>query len=115
MSIGVRVLIDSGVLRFVVGIERVTEFLFGVPAEAFVAVLITVIQRYLAPLVLLNLDLDPRQATIAISMIALSLPCLPVMVTSWREVGAWNLGKIIATGLAISFTTGTVLNLVLPK
>jgi len=114
MSIAVRILIDSGVLKAVAGMERVTEFLFGIPAEAFVAVLITVIQRYLAPLVLLNLNLDPRQATIAISMIALSLPCLPVMVTSWREIGPWNLLKIIATGLAVSLLTGLSLNLLLP-
>ncbi len=115
MSIAVRVLIDSGVLRVVAGMDRITELLFGVPAEAFVAVLVTVIQRYLAPLVLLNLDLDPRQATIAISMIALSLPCLPVMVTSWREIGLWNLSKIVATGLAISLLTGIGLNIVLPR
>ncbi len=114
MSIGVRALIESGVLELVTGIEGLTRLAFGIPAQAFVAVLITIVQRYLAPLVLLNLALTPREATIAIAMIALSLPCLPVMVMTVRELGGKELAKILGLGLATSFSVGIILNLILP-
>lgn len=114
MSIGVRALIESGLLELVVGIEGLTRLAFGIPAEAFVAVLITIVQRYLAPLVLLNLALTPREATIAIAMIALSLPCLPVMVVTVRELGGKQLAKIMGLGFATSFSVGIILNLILP-
>lgn len=114
MSIGIRAIIESGILNTFHSMEGFTRSLFGIPAEAFVAVLITIFQRYLAPLVLLNLNLTPREATIAIAMIALSLPCLPVMVMTVREIGARNLIKILAMGFATSFSVGIILNLILP-
>ena len=114
MSVGVRIIIDSGVLNHVQALDGVTRGLFGIPAQAFTAVLVTIVQRYLAPLVLLNLQLSPREATIAISMIALSLPCLPVVVITWREMGGRALTRILAMGLAVSFSVGVVLNLLLP-
>ncbi|SHG87417.1 ferrous iron transport protein B [Thermosyntropha lipolytica DSM 11003] len=114
MSIIIRALIESGVLQYLGELEEFSRILFGIPAEALVAVLITIFQRYLAPLVLLNLPLTPREATIAISMIALSLPCLPVMVMTIREIGVKGLIKIIMLGLLTSFTVGMVLNLILP-
>lgn len=114
MSVGVRIIIDSGVLNQLHDWEPLTSFLFGIPPEAVVGVLVTVIQRYLAPLILLNLSLDPREATIAISMIALSVPCLPVMVMTVRELGLRALLKIVSMGFLVSFSVGIVLNLVLP-
>ena len=114
MSIGIRALLESGALEIFRGMEQFTRFLFGIPAEAFVAVLITIFQRYLAPIVLMSLPLTPREATIAITMIALSLPCLPMMVMTVRELGSKSLGKIIVLGFATSFTVGIVLNLILP-
>lgn len=114
MSIIIRALIESGVLEYFKSLEGFTRFLFGIPAEAFVAVLVTIFQRYLAPLVLLNLNLTPREATIAISMIALSLPCLPVMVMTIREIGVKGLIKILMLGFFTSFTVGIMLNLILP-
>lgn len=115
MSIAVRVLIDSGVMERLHSLGDITGYVFGIPAEAFMAVLITVVQKYLAPLVLLNLSLTPREATIAVAMIALSMPCLPVIVIAWREVGARSLLKIIGMGFVVSFSVGIILNLVLPR
>lgn len=113
MSIGIRALIESHLLEVFQGMEWFTRMFFGIPAEAFVAVLITIFQRYLAPLVLLNLSLTSREATIALSMIALSLPCLPVMVVTVRELGFISLFKILLMGLATSVTVGIILNLLL--
>ncbi|MDD2620973.1 MAG: FeoB small GTPase domain-containing protein, partial [Syntrophomonadaceae bacterium] len=70
MSIMVRALIESGILEKLREMDNISRLIFGIPAEALAAVLITIFQRYLAPLVLLNLDLSPREATIAITMVA---------------------------------------------
>lgn len=114
MSIGIRALMESGLLEAFGGMESFSRLFFGIPAEAFVAVLITIFQRYLAPIVLMNLALTPREATIAISMIALSLPCLPMMVMTVRELGAKSLAKILGLGLGTSCLVGIVLNQILP-
>lgn len=114
MSIAVRALIESGVLEHLYALEGVSRTLFGIPAEALVAVLVTIFQRYLAPLILLHMTLTPREATIAIAMISLSLPCLPAMVMIVREIGAKGLLKIIGMGLLTSFIVGISLNILLP-
>jgi ferrous iron transport protein B len=114
MNIIIRALMESGFFELFHSLEGFTRALFGIPADAFVAVLVTMFQRYLAPLVLLNASLNPREATIAIAMISLSLPCLPVMVMTVREIGAKGLIKILAMGLATSFLVGAALNIILP-
>ncbi|HPF21589.1 MAG TPA: FeoB small GTPase domain-containing protein [Syntrophomonas sp.] len=114
MSIAIRALIESHLLEIFNSMDALTKVIFGIPAEAFVAVLITIFQRYLAPLVLLNLDLSAREATIALSMIALSLPCLPVMVVTVREMGFSSLTKILLMGFITSALVGISLNLILP-
>ncbi|MDH7497671.1 MAG: nucleoside recognition domain-containing protein, partial [Syntrophomonadaceae bacterium] len=114
MSVAVRIVIVSGWLEAVHGLGPLTHRLFGIPAEAFVAVLVTMVQRYLAPLVLLNVPMSPREATIAIAMITLSLPCLPVMVMTAREAGWRVLAGVLAMAAGVSMSVGIVLNLVLP-
>ena len=61
MSIAVRALIESGVLGYLYALEGISRALFGIPAEALVAVLVTIFQRYLAPLILLHMTLTPRR------------------------------------------------------
>jgi ferrous iron transport protein B len=114
MNIIIRGLIESGLLEHLGSLQVITRSLFGIPAEAFVAVIITIFQRYLAPLVLLNLPLNPREATVAVTMVALSLPCLPVMVVTIKEIGIQGLIKILALGFITSFGVGIVLNGILP-
>lgn len=114
MNIIIRALMESGFFKLFHSMEGFTRAFFGIPADAFVAVLVTMFQRYLAPLVLLNISLTPREATIAIAMISLSLPCLPVMVMTVREIGAKGLIKILIIALITSFIVGVALNLILP-
>jgi len=114
MSIAVRALLESGVLEHLYALEGVSRALFGIPAEALVAVLVTIFQRYLAPLILLHMTLTSREATIAIAMISLSLPCLPAMVMIVREIGARGLLKILGMGFLTSFIVGISLNILLP-
>lgn len=114
MNIVLRAMMETGLLTLVHGLEGFARLVFGIPAEALVAVLITVLQRYLAPLVLLNLALTPREATIAITMIALSLPCLPVMTIITKEMGLKSLFTILGLGVLSSVLVGVALNLFLP-
>jgi len=114
MNIVLRSLMETGVLEWFKGLEKASQLLFGIPAEALVAVLITIFQRYLAPLVLLNLPLSSREATISITMIALSLPCLPVMTMIVKEMGLKSLVQILTMGIVSAFTVGVALNLILP-
>lgn len=88
--------------------------LFGIPPQALVGVLMTMLQRYLAPLFLLQRSLTPREATIAVTMVVLGFPCLPSAATLWREQGP---GAVLATVLASTCLFagwGALLNLVLP-
>lgn len=114
MSVAIRTILESGILHHLEGMGPLTRIIFGIPSEAFVAVLLTVFQRYLAPLLLLNLTLTPREATIAITMIVVSLPCLPVMVMTVKELGWKALLKIMGMGLSASLLLGIVLNIILP-
>lgn len=115
MSVAVRVIIESGVLRHIETMQHLARGFFGIPAEAMMAVAITILQRHLAPLVLLNLPLSPREATIGITMVTLSVPCLPVAVMIFKEAGGRALAKILGIGIVISLLTGFLLNLVLPR
>jgi ferrous iron transport protein B len=93
---------------------RVIEGGLGIPPAAFGAVLLTMFQRYLAPLFLLQLQLTGRQATIAVTMVALGLPCLPSSVALWREMGPGTVVLSFLISAAISAGWGVILNLVLP-
>ncbi|MEX0974046.1 MAG: FeoB small GTPase domain-containing protein [Bacillota bacterium] len=113
-SVAVRVLVETGVLSFVTRLSPLTSRIFGISGEAMAAVLVSIVQRYMAPMVLLNLPLSAREATIAGSMVSVSLPCLPVALLIGRELGWTSLAKIVALAAGLSLLTGSVLNAVLP-
>lgn len=56
----------------------------------------------------------PYAATIAITIIALLLPCLLVMVMIIRELGFSSLLKMLAIGFSTLFILGFILNIILP-
>jgi len=113
-SVGVRVLLDSGVLTILERLDPASTMLLGIRGQSLVAIAFTVIQRYMAPMVLLNLPLSAREATIAGAMVSLSLPCLPVSILIARDFGWRWLVVILGMGIAISLGTGFLLNLFLP-
>jgi len=114
ISLVVRILLDTGAFQLLGSIDSLTRYLWGIPGEAFIGVAVTVVQRYLAPMVLLNLPLDAREATIACTMVALSFPCLPVSVLVWKELGWRDLLKILALAACLPILVGAVLNIILP-
>jgi len=114
MSLAVRILLAIGAFQLLGSIDSLTKFFWGIPGEAFIGVAVTVVQRYLAPMVLLNLPLNAREATIACTMVALSFPCLPVSVLIWKELGRRDFFKILALAAFIPILAGAVLNIILP-
>jgi len=113
-SVCIRILLEINVLQVLAGLNPVTLTLFGIPGEAFAGVAITVVQKYLAPMVLLNLPLTAREATIACAMVALSFPCLPVSILALRELGGKKFLQIFAIAAAVPIIVGLILNLLLP-
>lgn len=113
-GIGVRVLLNTGILSVLSRLDPISAGLFGITGQSLVSVAVTVVQRYAAPMVLLNLPLGAREATIAASMISLSLPCIPVSYLIAREFGWKTLAAIYGLALGITLSTGFVLNLILP-
>ncbi|MGE5485291.1 MAG: ferrous iron transport protein B [Ignavibacteriales bacterium] len=113
-SIAVRLLVDSGILKGLSPLSHSTLPLFGIPGEACAGVVLTVLQRYLAPAVLLGLPLTPREATIACTMVSLSYPCLPVSVLILREMGWKGLLGVLAVATCVPVVVGITLNLILP-
>lgn len=113
-SIGIQVVLALDVLAPMGSIDEISTQVLGLRGHSLVGVAVSIIQRYMGPMVLLNLPLTPREATIAGSMIAVSLPCLPTAVVSAKEYGARYLLTVFAMALTICLLVGFVLNLILP-
>lgn len=113
-GIGVKILLNTRALSGLARLDPISTRFLGISGQSLAAVAVTVVQRYAAPMVLLNLPLGPREATIAASMISLSMPCLPVSFLVAKEFGWKTLAAIFAMALMISLGTGFALNLLLP-
>ena len=113
-GIGVKILLNTGVLLKLSVLDPVSTKFLGVTGQSLVAVAVTVVQRYAAPMVLLNLPLAAREATIAAAMISLSMPCIPVSYLIVKEFDWRTLAAIFAMALLTTLGVGFLLNLVLP-
>jgi len=113
-SVGIRILLDLGVLSFLAGFDKISVRFLGIRGQSLVAVAISAVQRYMGPVVLMNLPLSAREATIAGAMISVSLPCLPTSVLLARENGWRTLVIAYAAASAVSLCIGFFLNALLP-
>jgi ferrous iron transport protein B len=113
MNILVRIMVESGALDLPSSLSASTLPFLGVRAEVLAGVVVTAFQRYLAPVVLLNLDLSAREATIACAMVCTSFPCMPVTALSLREIGLRRTAIIFMIGAALPVLVATALNLIL--
>ncbi|HHY11177.1 MAG TPA: hypothetical protein GX529_00965, partial [Firmicutes bacterium] len=113
-GIGVKILLDTGVLVGLSKLDPISTKFLGVTGQSLAAVAVTIVQRYAAPMVLLNLPLGAREATIAASMISLSMPCVPVSFLIVKEFDWKTLVAIFALSILIALSTGVVLNCMLP-
>ncbi len=113
MNVAVRILVESGIFNVPPAISALPLRLLGVRAEVLAGVLVTAIQRYLAPIVLLNLDLSAREATIACAMVGVSFPCMPVTSLAIREIGLRRTAVIFMVGAVLPFLVAAALNIIL--
>jgi ferrous iron transport protein B len=114
VGFGARVLIEAGIWNLASTPSPFTMRLFGVQSGTFAALMLTAIQKYLAPAALLTLPLEPREATIASAMLMLSIPCLPVSILVMKEMGPRYLAGLWLTGIILSLSAGFFLNAALP-
>ena len=113
MNIVVRILVEGDVLDIPPSVSALPVGLLGVRAEVLAGVLVTAVQRYLAPIVLLNLDLSAREATIACAMIVVSFPCMPVTALAIREIGVRRTAVILMIGAVLPLLVAAALNVIL--
>ncbi|QUL98659.1 MAG: ferrous iron transporter B [Candidatus Fermentithermobacillus carboniphilus] len=114
MNVSVRLILAYGLIPSAGWLPSFSRKFLGIPGEALGAVLFTMLQRYLAPLFLMQLSLSPREATIAATMVALGFPCLPSQVALSREFGFGYVVLTLAVSTCLFLGWGMVLNLVLP-
>ncbi|KPJ70651.1 hypothetical protein AMJ51_01345 [Microgenomates bacterium DG_75] len=114
LSVGIRILLELQIFVWLEQTSFLTMKIFGISGEVMAGVLVTVIQRYLAPLVLLNLPLTSREATIASAMILVSFPCLPNLAVLWKEFGLKEAVKIFLLAAMTFVLIGLILNFLLP-
>jgi len=113
MNIVVRILVESGVFNMPPSLSASTLPVLGVRAEVLAGVLVTAFQRYLAPVVLLNLDLSSREATIACAMVCTSFPCMPVTALALHEIGLKRTAVIFMIGAVLPALVAMALNVIL--
>lgn len=110
----VSLFVESKALIAISTLDPITYKVFGIRGQSAMAVLVSIIQRYMAPMVLLNLPLTGREATIAVAMVSVSMPCLPVSFLMWREFGGKFLAKVFGLAIVLSAFVGIALNVLLP-
>ncbi len=113
-GIAIRMLLETNIFNSLGRLNYLTQPVLGLSGETFAGISVVVIQRYLAPLFLLNLNLGVREATIACAMILVTFPCLPNSVILWRELGFKKFLAIFALAGFLSLSVGIILNLILP-
>ena len=106
--------LERGFLDGLSQYDSLTLGWFGLCGRTLAGVSVTVVQRYLAPMVLLGLELSAREATIAAAMVLVSLPCLPVAIMCWRELGGRQTVRIWAVALVLPLFVGHLLHRLLP-
>lgn len=112
-GIAIRLLLETDLINSLNRLNFLTQPILGLSGETFAGVFIVTIQRYLAPLFLLNLNIGTREATIACAMILVTFPCLPNSVILWRELGFKKFLAVFALAGLLSIIVGMILNTVL--
>ena len=87
--------------------------LFGLPKEAIVALAIGFLRKDVAVGMLAPLGLSAKQLFIAVTLLAISFPCIATFIILWKELGVKGLIKSTLIMITISIIVGTALNFVI--
>ncbi|MDD5679641.1 MAG: ferrous iron transporter B [Candidatus Omnitrophica bacterium] len=84
--------------------------LFGLPKEAIVALSIGFLRKDVAAGMLAPLGLSAKQIFIAVTLLAVSFPCVATFIVLWKELGVKDLIKSTLIMITVSIIVGTALN-----
>ena len=85
----------------------------GLPKEAVVAMAVGFLRKDVAVGMLGTMDLTAGQLTVAVTVLAMSFPCIATFVVLWKELGWADLCKSVVLMLASSLVVGAILNVFL--
>jgi ferrous iron transport protein B len=91
----------------------VVRGLFGLPKEAAIALAVGFLRKDVAAGMLVPLGLNVKQLFIAVTLLALSFPCIATFVVLWKELGLKDFIRAIMIMLGVSFIVGAFLNFVI--
>jgi ferrous iron transport protein B len=87
--------------------------ILGLPKEAVLAVLVGIFRKDVAVGMLSALHLAPGQLIVAVTVLAMSFPCVATFVVLARELGWAGLVRSTLLMLATALIAGGALNLIL--
>lgn len=87
--------------------------LFGLPKEAIVALSIGFLRKDVAVGMFAPLGLSAKQLFIAVTLLAISFPCVATFIVLWKELGVKDLIKAVFIMVTLSIVVGTTLNFVI--
>ena len=88
----------------------VIKGLFGLPREAVVALAIGFLRKDVAVGMLMPLALSAKQLFIAVTVLAISFPCIATFAVMFKELGFKDLVKSTLIMIFVSLIVGTLLN-----
>jgi ferrous iron transport protein B len=112
--LAVNLLLYVKAFDFVTGIfSPIVNGLFGLPKETTIALVIGFIRKDVAAAMLMPLALGPRQLFIAVTLLAVSFPCVATFAVLLKELGWKDFIKSTCLMIATGLIVGTVLNFVI--
>lgn len=91
----------------------ITTRVLGLPREAIVAMAVGFLRKDVAVGMLGTMDLTAGQLTVAVTVLAMSFPCIATFVVLWKELGWADLGKSVLIMFISSLAVGAALNVFL--
>jgi ferrous iron transport protein B len=102
----------SGAFEAIAGaVEPLMERVFGLPAEAALALVLGFLRKDVAVGLLAPLALAPLQLVKASVLLTLTFPCVATYAVMLRELGWRDTAKATGLMVAVALSTGVVMNL----
>lgn len=88
----------------------IIQGLFGLPKSAIVALVIGFLRKDVAVGMLMPLGLSAKQLFIAVTLLAVSFPCIATFMILFKELGVKYLVKATGIMILVGLIVGTILN-----
>ncbi|MDD5196763.1 MAG: ferrous iron transporter B [Candidatus Omnitrophota bacterium] len=112
--LAINVLLYFRLFDFVTGIfAPLVNGLFGLPKQAVAALAIGFLRKDVAVGMLAPLGLSVKQLFIAVTLLAVSFPCIATFIVLWKELGVGDVIKATLLMITVSIILGGTLNLLI--